>query len=108
MDLRTITPGSADEYSRWLLEQVAATTAQKECQIAAQFFRHAYRKELIPRNPFDGVRVGTSTNHERQAFIARDTVDKVIDKRPDWQWRTVVALARYGGLRCSSEVTLLK
>ena len=27
---------------------------------------------------------------------------------PNWQWRTVVALARFGGIRCSSEVALLK
>lgn len=32
----------------------------------------------------------------------------VIDACPNWQWRTVAALARFGGLRCSSEVALLK
>ena len=106
--LCSITAGDAEEYSRWLLKQVAATTAQKECQIASQFFRHAYRKEMIPRNPFDGVSVGTATNDERRVFVSRDIVAKVLDACPNWQWRTVVALARYGGLRCSSEVALLK
>jgi len=108
VELRTVTAGAAEEYSRWLLRQVAATTAQKECQIAAQFFRHAYRKEIITRNPFDGVSVGTSTNDERLVFVPRDIVTKVMEACPDWQWRTVVALARFGGLRCSSEVALLK
>jgi len=108
VELRSITAGAAEEYSRWLLKQVAATTAQKECQISAQFFRHANRKELIPRNPFQGVSVGTATNDERRVFVHRDIVAKVIDACPNWQWRTVVALARYGGLRCSSEVALLK
>ena len=106
--LDSITAGAAEEYARWLLKQMADTTAQKECQIAAQFFRHAYRKELISRNPFDGVSVGTSTNDERQVFVSRDVVSKVIEACPDWQWRTVAALARFGGLRCSSEVALLK
>jgi len=108
VELRSITAGAAEEYSRWLLKQVAETTAQKECQISSQFFRHAYRKQLIPRNPFDGVSVGTSTNDERRVFVHRDIVAQVIDACPNWQWRTVVALARYGGLRCSSEVALLK
>jgi integrase len=108
VELRTITAGDADEYSRWLLKQVAATTAQKECQIASQFFRFAFRKEMIDRNPFDGVSTGTSTNDDRRVFVERDVVGKVIDTCPDWQWQTVVALARYGGLRCSSEVALLK
>ncbi len=104
----SVTPADAEEYSRWLLTQVASTTAMKECQMCSQFFRYATRKELISRNPFDGVSVGTSTNDERRVFVARDVVAKVIDACPDWQWRTVVALARYGGLRCSSEVALLK
>jgi integrase len=108
VELQSITPGAADEYARWLLMQVASTTAHKECQIAAQFFRHAFRKELIPRNPFEGVSVGISTNDDRRMFVSRDVIAKVLDKCPSWQWRTVVALARFGGLRCSSEVALLK
>ena len=108
VELKSIISGAADEYSRWLLKQVASTTAQKECQIAAQFLRFTFRKELIPRNPFEGVCVGTSPNEERKMFISRDTISIVLDAFPNWQWRTVEALARYGGLRCSSEVALLK
>ena len=106
--LDTVTAGGADEYARWLLTKLASATAHKECQIAAQFFRHAFRKELIDRNPFDGVTVGKATNDDRRAFVPREVIQRVIDSCPNWQWRTVVALARYGGLRCSSEVALLK
>ena len=106
--LGSITAGDADEYSRWLLKQQAPATANKECQIAAQFFKHAERKGYIEKNPFQGVTVGKPTNDERRRFITRDAVGRVIDACPDWQWRTVVALARYGGLRCPSEVALLK
>ena len=55
-----------------------------------------------------GVSVGTATNDDRRVFIARAVVAKVLDACPNWQWRTVVVLARFGGLRCSSEVALLK
>ena len=82
--------------------------AKKECQIAAQFFRHAFRRELIQRNPFDGVTVGQPTNDERRVFVRRDVISQLLETCPDWQWRTVFALARFGGLRCSSEVALLK
>ena len=108
MSLDTITPGKADEYARWLLEHLAPATAKKECEIAAQFFRHAYRKELIARNPFDGISIGKATNDDRRVFVPREVIQKVLDACPNWQWRTVVALTRYGGLRCSSEVALLK
>ena len=59
--LDAITAGAADDYGRWLLKQRAPATAQKECLIAAQFLRHAYRKGLIDKNPFDGVAVGKAT-----------------------------------------------
>ncbi len=52
--------------------------------------------------------VGTSTNDEQKYFIDRNTFTKVTDTYPNWQWKKVGALTRYGGLRCSSEVTLLK
>ncbi|MCA8998860.1 MAG: site-specific integrase [Planctomycetaceae bacterium] len=106
--LDSVTPGAADDYGRWLLSQLAPATAQKECQIAAQFFRHAFRKGFIERNPFDGVTVGKATNDDRRVFVTREVIQKVLDKCPNWQWRMVVALARYGGLRCPSEVALLK
>ncbi len=106
--LDAVTPGAADDYGRWLLKQLAPATAQKECQIAAQFFRHAYRKGFIDKNPFEGVAVGKATNDERRIFVSRAVIEKVLDKCPNWQWRTVVALVRFGGLRCSSEVALLQ
>ena len=106
--LDAVTPGAADDYGRWLLKQLAPATAQKECQIAAQFFRHAYRKGLIEKNPFEGVAVGKASNDERRVFVSREVITKVLEACPDWQWRLVVALARYGGLRCPSEIALLK
>ncbi|MGC6448781.1 MAG: tyrosine-type recombinase/integrase [Rubripirellula sp.] len=106
--LDQVTAGDADEYSKWLLEKLASATANKECQIAKQFFEHAKRKKMISANPFSGVTVGSSTNDERRRFITRGEINQVLDTCPNWQWRTVVALARHGGLRCSSEIALLK
>ncbi len=92
VELHSVTSGAADEYAHWLLKQVASTTAKKECEIAAQFFRHAFRKELIVRNPFDGVSIGTTTNNDRQVMVSRDVISVVLEACPDWQWRTVVTL----------------
>lgn len=108
VSLKKITPGDADDYSRWLLTKMAPTTAHKECQIATQFFRMAYRKALIERNPFEGVTIGKATNNARRVFVARDVIERVLEACPDWQWRLVLALARYGGLRCPSEIAPLK
>ncbi len=39
----------------------------------------------------------------RQHFIDRDVIRRVIDAAPDAEWRLLIALSRYGGLRCPSE-----
>jgi integrase len=106
--LDSVTAGAADDYGRWLLKQLAPATAQKECQIAAQFFRYALRRGLIDKSPFEGVAVGKATNDDRRVFVSREVIQRLLDNCPDWQWRLVVALARYGGLRCPSEVALLR
>lgn len=61
-----------------------------------------------PLEPGQVWTIGTATNDERPVFDARDVVAQVIDACPNWRWRTVVSLALYGGLRCSSEVALLR
>jgi integrase len=42
-------------------------------------------------------------NESRQYFVSRDETEKVIDAAPDAEWRLIIALSRYGGLRCPSE-----
>jgi integrase len=41
-------------------------------------------------------------------FISADQTDKMLAPCPDLQWRLIVALSRYGGLRCPSETLALK
>jgi len=90
------------------MTQLAVSTAKKELQTASQFFRHAFRKQIISRNPFDCVNISAVSDNKRRIFVTRDTVNRVLDACPNWQWRTILALARFGGLRCQSEVALLK
>ena len=40
-------------------------------------------------------------------FITRQTTQKVLEACPDYEWRLLVALARYGGLRVPSEALTL-
>src|SRR5262249_8913883 len=38
-----------------------------------------------------------------QFHVARDVIFRVIDAAPDAEWRLLIALSRFGGLRCPSE-----
>ncbi|MCK4340474.1 MAG: tyrosine-type recombinase/integrase [Phycisphaerae bacterium] len=71
-------------------------------------WRKAIRWKLGAENPFDGVRGGHQANESRKRFIAREDIESVIAEAPDAEWRAIVALARYGGLRMPSEAFALR
>ena len=51
---------------------------------------------------------GCSRNMARQYFVTLDDTEKVINACPDAEWRAIVALARFGGLRVPSELLALE
>ena len=108
--LDDITPGDADDFRRYLqkTEKLSAATVVRRCALARTFIKDAVRRKLIDSNPFDGVGKGSTANPERQRFIDRATITKVIDACPNAEWRTLVALSRYAGLRVPSEALLLR
>ncbi len=107
--LRTITPGDAEGFRLYLVAQgLAPTTVSKRLQFARQFFRAAMKHKLITENPFAEVRSKAATDSGRQRFISRDDTAKLLEACPSLDWRLIVALARYGGLRCPSEVLSLR
>src|SRR5262249_11380154 len=61
------------------------------------------RADLIGKNPFEGIKAGSHNDEDRQRFVTVEERRKVLDACPDAQWRLLVALSRYGGLRCPSE-----
>ena len=86
----------------------ADATISKFVKRAKQFFDYATDKGMIEKNPFRKLKSGGEQNSENQAFIDRPTIEKVIDQAPDSEWKAIVALCRFGGLRCPSEIHALK
>ena len=106
--LRDITPGDADMYKQHLIgKDMATATVSREVKRARQYFRAALRQKLIEENPFADVKGGPQDNPDRLYFVTREEIGKVLEACPDAQWRLIVSLARYGGLRCPSEVLAL-
>lgn len=107
-DPATITAGDADEFRQWMIgEGYANATIARRLLNCRAFFKALARRNIVTANPFDGV---THTKHggeARMQFIARETVDKVM-AQADTTWQTIIALARYGGLRCPNEVLSLR
>ena len=106
--LLSITPGDCDQFKAWLLTQnLAPATVAKRLAFARTFLHVARKHRLIDENPFSEVKIPAANVSARQRFIARDTVQKLFGVA-DPTWRTIIALARFGGLRCPSEVLSLE
>ena len=124
--LGSITPADGDDFRRHLQTQVAdsspakkgekpatkkalaAATVARRCSLARTFFKDAVRRKLIAENPFDDVVGGPSHNSARQRFIDHAIIAKVIDACPNAEWRLLVALSRFGGVRVPSEPCSMK
>ena len=66
------------------------------------------RDKLVTENPFAEVKASTQVNKERQFHVDRETIFRVIDAAPNAEWRLIIALSRFGGLRCPSEHLALR
>ena len=85
----------------------APNTIRKRVSEAKQFFHDAVQRELISKNPFDGMKGTVGSNRDRDFFIDRDLAEKVTEALPNTEWRLLFALMRFGGLRCPSETLAL-
>ncbi len=106
--LRSVTPGDADEFRLFLGERYAEATVGRRVKHAKQFFKAAVRRRLIPANPFDEVKGGTQENRSRFYFVTQEATRALLEACPDMEWRLLVGLARFGGLRVPSEAVRLR
>ena len=106
--LDQITAGDADEWQETLRKKLSAATVSREVKRARQFFRAAVRKRLLQDNPFQDLKTPAQVNSSREHFVTREEIQKVLDACPDAEWRLIVALSRFGGLRCPSEHLALR
>ena len=106
--LRDITAGDAERFAQWLRTQkLAAATVAKRLAFARTFFHVARKHKLIAENPFSEVKAPTADVSARQRFIDRETIQRLLNiANPTW--RTIIALVRFDGLRCPSEVLSLE
>jgi integrase len=105
--LGEVTPGDADRYKLHLIsKKLAPMTVRKRLQFATMIFRAAVRRRLIAESPFADVSV-KATMPNRERFVTPAETQRIL-AACNPQWQTIIALARFGGLRCPSEVLSLR
>ena len=120
--ISSITAGEAQDFERYLKttarqnryngakldDGLSGDTVRKRISNAKLFFNDALDHEWIPKNPFAKLKAAVLGNRDRDFFVTREMVAQVLEACPDAQWRLMVALSRFGGLRCPSEVLRLR
>jgi integrase len=104
-----ITALEAEEFRMHLEKTLGPNTVRRMVSRARQFFKAAVGDRRIVENPFGELKDLTVRSvKERQAFITREQTDKLLDAAPDAEWRAIIVLARFGGLRIPSELIHLR
>lgn len=104
-----ITKGEAKDFRRWLVEQkYSSATVSGFVNKTRQLFNDAIDHGVLGHNPFRKVGGGSQVNEERRFYVSREAIERVMDKAPSDEWKLLIALGRYGGLRIPSEVVELK
>jgi integrase len=120
--LASIGPADADRWRKAIAEPVevvaadgtkttkrlALATVAKRVFVARAIFKRAVRWGLIASNPFADVRAGSQANPDRAFYVTPASIRAILEACPDDEWRAIVALARFGGLRCPSEIIALR
>jgi integrase len=89
-------------------ESLAENTVRRLIGYGHQAAALALSEKWMTVNPFADFEQRCVESRDRQEFIAQETIAKVIDAAPDAEWRLLIALARYAGLRTPSEPFNLK
>jgi integrase len=86
----------------------APSTISRTVLYARQMFRWAERRDWVSSNPFTELKAGAQVNPARSVFVTKETIAKVMDAAPSAEWRLLIALSRFGGLRVPSEALGLR
>lgn len=107
--VHTIGAADAEKFRHVLVtqEKLSAATVSRRVIVARQIFKRAVKWKVISENPFADVKGGSQRNKTRMRFVERSDVEAVLEKCPNRDWKLLVVLARYAGLRIPSEVERL-
>lgn len=87
---------------------LAEATIAKRVKTARQIFGKAVKWKLMAENPFEGLKAGSMSNKSRMQYVRKEDIYKVMAECPNLEWRLIIALSRFAGLRCPSETLALR
>jgi len=112
----TITHEDAESFRSWLVSDgrldgkggLKSTTVWKRLQHVVAFFKSIVKNKGIATSPFEGMSMDPAPDEDRNDYIEEKFIREVMKVAPDAEWRLIIALWRFAGLRGSSEPLLLR
>ena len=96
------------EWRTLLQGEYAEATVAGHIKKVKAVLNWAVEQDWFAKSPARNVPTGSFRNREHDRFITMDEYAKLLDACPNQEWRTIIALARIGGLRCPSELQRLR
>ncbi len=107
--IESIKVEDAERIRRILADQgYRPMTVARRLAVAREIFNYAVQMDWLTKNPFAYVRHPVPSTRDRQHYVSIEETQRLLEAAPDWQWRTIIGLCRFAGLRCPSEVFALQ
>ena len=112
--VKAVTAADADRWRKLIAtsatarksggKPIAPATVSKRIAVAKAIFRAAIRWDVIAKSQFNHLKPGSQENWSRSHYITLEATRAILEACPSVEWRMIVGLARYAGLRCPSEL----
>ena len=107
--IETITAERLLEWKTSMLVAGCATNSvAKYVQTTKMVFDWAVDQDWLTKSPGKKIPSGKMANRAKDRMISMEEYAQLLDACPNQEWRTIIALARIGGLRCPSELQGLR
>jgi len=106
--LEAITPERLLEWKASMQDDYAKSSITMYISKLQTVFKWAVDKDWLTKSPARNLPKSGSRNREHDRFITMEEYSKLLAACPNQEWRTIIALARIGGLRCPSELRQLR
>lgn len=83
----------------------ARATVSRRLRMAKQVFAFAVRNRSITTNPFGDARGNGEVNRDKDFEVTEAIMQRILGQCANVEFRALLCLVRYGGVRCPSEVT---
>ena len=104
----SVTEAAAENFKQHLVERcLAPATVSRRLRSVRTTFAFGLKKKLITANPFAAVSAMSTLTKERRVYVPVSDIE-IIMGHANPTWRTILALTRYAGLRCPTEVLTLR